>query len=162
MGDFCSEADLAAYLVAITPRYGKYASYLWAHDIRSLTELANLSVESLTSCTCGVSNVARAATIQAIVKHLGEHNKPIQQWYNSCLGPVIVVATQVSTALWDQYSQTDECFLVKPVSAHHHWLCIFNHISTAWHRQQVVVHVFRTVLPAACFLHTQAIHTMSL
>ena len=70
MGEFGSAADLNGYLIGISPRYGKYATSLWDNEIRSTTELAYVSVTTLTNC--GVSNVAHAQNIQAHVKSGGK------------------------------------------------------------------------------------------
>ncbi len=70
MGDFRSAADLNKYLVAISPRYSKYATGLWDNNIRSPTELANVSVTTLVKC--GVSYVVHAENIQAQVKNAGK------------------------------------------------------------------------------------------
>jgi hypothetical protein len=70
MGDFRSAADLNKYLIEISPRYSKYATDLWDNNIRSPTELANVSVKTLAKC--GVSNVAHAENIQVHVKNAGK------------------------------------------------------------------------------------------
>lgn len=70
MGDFRSAADLNKCLIEISPRYSKYATDLWDNNIRSPTELANVSVTTLAKC--GVSNVAHAENIQVHVKNAGK------------------------------------------------------------------------------------------
>lgn len=70
MGDFRNAADLDKYLIEISPRYSKYATDLWNSNMRSRTELANVSVTTLAKC--GVSNVAHAENIQVHVKNAGE------------------------------------------------------------------------------------------
>jgi len=47
-----------------------YATDLWDSNIRSPTELANMSVTTLVKC--GVSNVVHAENIQAQVNQTGE------------------------------------------------------------------------------------------
>lgn len=70
MGDFRSAADLNKCLIEISPRYSKYATDLWDNNIRSPTELANVSVTTLAKC--GFSNVAHAEYIQVHVKNAGK------------------------------------------------------------------------------------------
>lgn len=67
MGDFHNAADLDKYLIEISPRYSKYATDLWNSNIRSCTELANVSVTTLAKC--GVSNIAHAENIEVHVKN---------------------------------------------------------------------------------------------
>ena len=71
MGDFRSSEELEIFLVTASARYGKYAEPLWKNEIRSRTELANVSVTSLVAG--GVSNVAHAEAIQVHVKAAGMH-----------------------------------------------------------------------------------------
>ena len=66
-------ADLNRYLIEISPRYSKYATELWNANIRSPTELANVSVTTLVKC--GVSNVAHAENIQVHVKNAGKQKQ---------------------------------------------------------------------------------------
>ena len=73
MGHFRSIADLNKCLHEITPRYSKYAIGLWDNNIRSPTELANVSVATLAKC--GVSNVAHAENIKAQFKNAGEYSR---------------------------------------------------------------------------------------
>lgn len=69
MGEFISEAELHSFLVAINPRYGKYAEALWNHEIRSSAELGNISVTTLVAF--GLSNQAHAENVQAFIKQGG-------------------------------------------------------------------------------------------
>ena len=65
MQDFPNKDALSDYLKGINSRYSKYAKFLWKREIKSRSELANASINSL--ATMGII-MAHAEVIQNHVK----------------------------------------------------------------------------------------------